>query len=123
MPLELGLFLGCAVFGGKVHRRKNCLILDRNQYRYLKFISDLNGQDIHAHQGHPQNAVQETRDWLVSASKLSRIPDGKAIWKRYQQFQTAMPEICAAIGKHPARLVFIEYVDIIDEWRLLHPYH
>ena len=120
MPLELGLFLGCAVFGRKAHSRKNCLILDRDRYRYLKFISDLNGQDIHAHQGQPHRAVQEVRDWLVSASKLSRVPDGKVIWNRYQRFQKAMPKICKRLGKHPSRLVFVEYVDIIDQWLFLH---
>ena len=38
MPLELGVFLGAKRYGGPDQRRKNCLILDREQYRYQQFI-------------------------------------------------------------------------------------
>ena len=31
MPLELGLFLGARLFGGRGQRQKNCLILDRER--------------------------------------------------------------------------------------------
>jgi hypothetical protein len=48
MPLELGLFLGAKRFGGNDHKQKNCLILDIEQFRYQKFISDLGGQDVRA---------------------------------------------------------------------------
>jgi hypothetical protein len=121
MPLELGLFLGCTVFGGKPHARKNCLIFDRERYRYLKFISDLNGQDIHAHGGQPKRAISEVRDWLAGASKGSNIPDGAVIWNRYKRFQQALPKICKRIGKQPGKLIFVEFVDIIDKWRPTNP--
>jgi hypothetical protein len=49
MPLELGLFLGAKRYGAQ--RRKAVLVLDTEQYRYQRFISDLSGQDIHAHGG------------------------------------------------------------------------
>ena len=117
MPLELGLFLGCTLFGGKQHARKNCLILDRDRYRYLKFISDLNGHDIHSHGGQPKQAINEVRDWLVGASRRSNIPGGDLIWRRYQRFQKGLPKICKLLGKHPDKLIFVEYVDIIDKWR------
>lgn len=45
MPLELGLFLGCKRFGGEHHSRKACLVLDRERYRFQRFISDIAGQD------------------------------------------------------------------------------
>ncbi len=51
MPLELGLYLGCRRYGGKSQSKKKCLILDREAYRYRNFISDISGQDIHAHGG------------------------------------------------------------------------
>ncbi len=34
MPFELGLFLGAKRFGNAVQRRKTCLVLDREPYRY-----------------------------------------------------------------------------------------
>src|SRR2546428_11884421 len=40
MPLELGLFLGAKAFGDATQRRKRCLILDRERYRYQRFCSD-----------------------------------------------------------------------------------
>ncbi len=41
MPLELGIYLGCKWFGNKTQRTESCLILDREPYRYQKFISDI----------------------------------------------------------------------------------
>lgn len=41
MPLELGVFLGAARFGSGGQKEKGCLILDREQYRYQKYISDI----------------------------------------------------------------------------------
>ena len=40
MPLELGVFLGAKRFGPGRRRSKRCLILDRDRYRFQKFISD-----------------------------------------------------------------------------------
>jgi hypothetical protein len=50
MPLELGIDLGCKRFSNGVQNEKVILILDSKPYRYQKFISDITGQDIYAHQ-------------------------------------------------------------------------
>ena len=47
MPLELGVFLGAKCFGGKGQKSKRCIILDKEKYRYQRYISDIAGQDIH----------------------------------------------------------------------------
>jgi len=49
MPLELGLFLGAKKFSGRTKRRKVCLVMDTERYRYRNFCSDLAGVDIEAH--------------------------------------------------------------------------
>lgn len=54
MPLELGIFLGAKKLGTKIQREKSCLMLDREAFRYQKFISDIAGQDIRAHSGQPE---------------------------------------------------------------------
>ena len=41
MPLELGVFLGAKRYGETDQQRKSCLILDKEPYRYQKFISDI----------------------------------------------------------------------------------
>jgi len=69
MPFELGLFLGARHFD-KTHRRKRlCLILDREQYRYQEFLSDIGGQDIGSHDDDPRLIVLAVRDWLRDQSK------------------------------------------------------
>lgn len=64
MPLELGLFLGASRFGADYHQDKSVLILDREPYRYQKFISDISGQDIKSHEGIAEHAIRTVRDWL-----------------------------------------------------------
>jgi hypothetical protein len=68
MPLELGLFLGAKRFGTGPQKRKSCLVIDRDKYRYQEFISDIAGQDIAAHGNDPAQAIRAVRDWL-SVSK------------------------------------------------------
>ncbi|HUR83219.1 MAG TPA: hypothetical protein VM733_20850 [Thermoanaerobaculia bacterium] len=67
MPLELGLFLGAKRFGSGKQKLKNCLVLDVERYRYQKFMSDIAGQDIAAHDGTPEAAIRAVRDWLSDA--------------------------------------------------------
>ncbi len=79
MPLELGLFLGAKSFSGeKQQKRKRCLILDSEPYRYQKFISDIAGQDIRSHGGVPLEALKQTRNcWRPSSTALCPVR-----WKR-----------------------------------------
>ena len=46
MPLELGIFLGAKRFGVEDQKGKKCLVMDKERFRYQKFISDIAGQDI-----------------------------------------------------------------------------
>ena len=118
MALELGLYLGCRVFGGADHGNKNCLILDKEPYRYMRFVSDISGQDIHSHKNKPENAVHEVRDWIVNLTRSrDKIPSGEFIWKRYGEFKRDLRKICAKIGKDHSQLTFLEYVDVVRKWR------
>ncbi|HEX8829522.1 MAG TPA: hypothetical protein VF705_00045, partial [Longimicrobium sp.] len=49
MPLELGLFMGAKAFGVRDQKRKAGVILDTENYRFQRYISDIAGQDIRAH--------------------------------------------------------------------------
>jgi hypothetical protein len=55
-------------FAGRKHSNKSCLILDREQWRYRKSLSDLSGRDVRAHKGGPTLAIAAVRDWLVTES-------------------------------------------------------
>ena len=72
MPLELGLFLGARRYGGAAQRRKSCLILDRDRYRFQIFCSDIAGQDIRAHGNEVETALTTVRNWLQTNLTSSR---------------------------------------------------
>jgi hypothetical protein len=116
MPLELGLFLGAKRFGDGRQRKKVCLILDTEKYRYQQFCSDIAGQDPSAHGGDPEQAIRAVRDWLRSHSAVA-LPGGGLIVKRYAQFRTALPQLCKNTGLETTRLIFPDYTALVAAWQ------
>jgi hypothetical protein len=117
MPLELGLFLGARRFGSGRQRRKSCLVLDREQYRYQEFISDIAGQDIAAHGNEPRRAIRAVRDWLATVRTGPPHPPGAAdIEGRHGTFERELPTLCAATRRRSEELTFVEYADIVSTW-------
>lgn len=107
MPLELGMFLGAMKLGTADQQKKECLIFDRTQYRYRKFISDISGQDIQPHHGSFRTAIKRVRDWLNAASGPSvSIPGGTAMVRRYEKYLLDLPAQCAALHLKPNELTF-----------------
>jgi len=115
MPLELGAFLGAKYFGGIEQRRKSCLILDSENYRYQKFISDIAGQDIQAHGNDPRKAVSIVRNWLRVYSPVS-IPSGSIIGSRYEAFRSDLPLLCKGLSLDTRELIYRDYVTLVSEW-------
>jgi len=116
MPLELGMFLGAKRFGDGRQKLKTCLILDREQYRYHKFISDIAGQDIRAHSDSPTEAIKIVRNWLSDSSKRTTIPGGKEICKRYDRFRRDLPDLCDDIKIEEDEMTFNDYALLVSEW-------
>jgi hypothetical protein len=116
MPFELGLYLGCKFFGSPTQKEKRCLILDREQYRYRVSISDIAGQDIHAHKGEPAQAIKDVRDWLVGVSKAKGVPGGAEISSRYLQFKQDLPGICKELKRAREELTFIDFSEMVAIW-------
>lgn len=115
MPLELGIFLGAKRYGHGRQRQKCVLILDRSKYRYQKFISDLAGVDIHAHKGRPNAAIEETRNWLSTASRLD-LPGGSDVITRYKRFRRQLPELADALRLDPKKLTYADFVKLTTRW-------
>jgi len=115
MPLELGLFLGGLKYGAGRQKKKSLLVLDREPYRYQKFISDLSGQDVLAHANNPQTMVKIIRDWLAGSTKAI-IPSGTEIYQRYKLFKKSMPSICSKLGIQPSGLSYEDYRSILAIW-------
>ncbi len=119
MPLELGIFLGAKRFGGPKQKRKNCLILDRERYRYQQYCSDIAGQDIRAHRDDPEAAIRVVRDWLRNGTARSgvRMPGVSKIQERYRTFRADLPVMCDELGLDPDDLIFNDYTTAIASWQ------
>lgn len=116
MPLELGMFLGAKRFGGKRQTEKCCMVMDREQYRFQQYISDIAGQDIKAHNDDPERAVGVVRNWLNAASKRRTIPGGGAIWRRYQRYQEDLPGLCDTADLAVNEMTFNDKATFASEW-------
>jgi hypothetical protein len=116
MPLELGIFLGAKKYGDTDQRKKTCLIMDSDRYRYQIFISDIAGQDIKQHENDPLKAIPVVVDWLRNASRRVTIPGGAVVVARFNTFKADLPNICAAAGITVAELGFNDYAIFVSEW-------
>lgn len=116
MPLEFGVFLGAKRFGTTEQKRKKCLVLDKEPYRYQQFISDIAGQDIKAHKDDTETIVKVVRNWLRTASRRQMIPGGGIIWKRYQTFLRDLPQTAEELRLDAGDLIFNDYASVIARW-------
>lgn len=82
MPFELGLDVGCRIFGDSEWKRKKCLILEAERYRYQAAISDLSNSDIKVRKNEPQEALTAVRDWLVVEARID-APGPGALWGKF----------------------------------------
>ena len=85
MAFELGLDIGCRVFGGKEQKKKKCLVFERDRYSIQAALSDLSNSDVFAHKNNPETAVRHVRNWFVHETHAS-APSGTAIWYAYNDF-------------------------------------
>lgn len=117
MPLELGIFLGARWFGDRIQKRKSCLVLDTDRYRYQQYISDIAGQDIGSHRGDARHAIKTFRDWLAgSRPGIPHPPGAAAIAKRFERFTDDLPAICAKTERAVDDLTFAEFADAASTW-------
>lgn len=115
MPLELGLFLSAKHFGQKKQTNKNCIVLDKDQYRYQKFISDISGMDIKAHCNEVEKVIPLVRNWLSSYSK-EMIPSGSKMSKRYIEFLKQLSKQTHKLNLVPSELTFGDFVNLSAAW-------
>ena len=120
MPLELGIFLGAKKFGGKDQKLKRLLVLDKEQYRYQMFISDLAGVDIKHHAAVPQNAIRATRDWLANVSRR-QLPSANRILNIHGNFMGDLPELAAKLEFDVASMPYVDFERIVVSWLVSAP--
>lgn len=117
MPFELGIFLGAKKYGNPTQREKSCLILERDQYRYQIYCSDIAGQDIRAHGNKAETAIRAVRNWLSTARGTSvAIPSPKRIAQRYIAYRFDLPTMCHAQNLDLRDLSFLGYRTLVTGW-------
>ena len=118
MPFELGVFLGAKRFGNTEQRKKSTLVLDIDPFRYRNFISDIAGNDPHAHGGEPVQAIRKVRDWLA-----------ECLWPKAAKCQPCRGTI-SAVSAGFARpggiqgfdlnaIPYVDYLYFVTEWLTL----
>ncbi|MBJ7485632.1 MAG: hypothetical protein JHC99_13140 [Brevundimonas sp.] len=116
MPLELGLFLGAKRYGSEAQAVKRCIILDVERYRFQRFISDIAGQDIHAHDGEATRCIEEVATWLRTQSRVRTVPGGRAIAAEFAVFELALPALCALWTLEPDEMTFGDLATLASEY-------
>lgn len=91
-------------------------MLDREPYRYQKFMSDIAGQDISAHHGEVEKLIATVRDWLSTASGGKLLPGGAAIAARFAAFSAELPDTAAKFRLAVDELTFKNYANFASEW-------
>jgi len=116
MPLELGIFLGAKRFGNRRQQRKSCLVMDREPFRYQKFMSDIAGQDISSHDGQPEKLIGLVRDWLSTVLLRGAIPSGGILRDWYTEFLRFRPVLCHQRQLRETELTFRDRTIVVEEW-------
>lgn len=116
MPLELGLWFGAHRFGGAPQAHKRCIILDRERFRYQRFISDIAGQDPHSHEGKLDTLVAELTAWLRHLPSGERPGGGKQMLQEYRLFQELLPGMCADAKLTVDELTFGDFVTFASSY-------
>lgn len=119
MPFELGVFYSAKHFGDVTQEKKSFLVLEKEEYRYQKFISDISGIDVSPHGNNPKNLIIKVQQWLRTSSRRTTIPAGELINTRFELFQTQIKAACVKVAIDYDEMAFIDLVKNMTDWLLL----
>lgn len=123
MPFELGLDVGCRLFGSRQRKDKRLLVLEAEPFRYRAAISDLSGSDIAVHGNEPVDALSGVRNWLNTTAGL-RAPGPTEIWNRFSDFMAGNYDVLRARGYSDEDIKSLPVPDLIDDmqrWAAANP--
>jgi hypothetical protein len=119
MPFELGLDMGCKRFSKGKLKNKKLLILEVEQFRYRKALSDISGLDIKCHENKPSKLIHQVRNWFVETLGLHGMPSGTKFWYIFTDFASEFYDNRLSEGYTDEDLNMMpipEYIDYIKEW-------
>ena len=114
MPFELGLDMGARFSARRNTKlaRKKFLIIDAQDFRYQKALSDISGNDIEAYKNQPRLLVVKVRNWILSHEKR-KIKTGSIIWEKYNEFYFDFTESLKNEGYKPLDFQEMKYSELI----------
>ncbi len=113
MPLECGIDFGFMLSGNKKFSQKRFLILEKEKFRYQKFMSDIAGNDIRAHHNNPELAIKNVRDWM-KINVGHQVEWANAIWMAFNEFLFDYIEFAEQKKYDPYKIQSITFSDLID---------
>ncbi|MFN0079978.1 MAG: hypothetical protein ACKVY0_26225 [Prosthecobacter sp.] len=116
MPFELGIFIGASHILKTRRLRRRALVLDRDRYRYQKFLSDIAGQDIRSHDDNPGKAIRAARDWLAANCQDRKLPSTGLITREFELMTATMTPFVKSLGLHAHDLPFVDLKRVIGTW-------
>ena len=115
MPFELGLFWWAKKFGDKQQKEKIALIFEKQKYGYQKYLSDINGVDIRAHENKQEIIIKSVCNWLRTSSGRKTIPNFSQVLKDYKNFvQTSLPQLLVQSHTQNHDLTFNDYCAFVS---------
>jgi hypothetical protein len=111
MPFECGIDFGIKL-ANPAQSEKRFLILEKEQYRYHRVISDISGNDIKAHGNEPELVIKAIRNWFKPP--ITDIPGHKKIWLKYCEFEADFERTLKAEGCNPKDIKELTLSDVIE---------
>jgi len=118
MPFELGIDVGCRLFGRNPWSGKKCLILEKEHYRYQAAISDISNSDIAVHHDDQEILIAEVRNWLNNQAGL-RARGPLAVWTAFLDFVTENYAVLKDRGfsdRDIEKLPVSEFIESVERW-------
>lgn len=118
MPFELGVDVGCRMFGTDEQKQKKCLVLEAERYRYQAALSDLSGSDISVHKNEPEEAASRVRGWLAGQCR-PKAPGPAKIWGAFNDFMAENYDDLISRGfseEDIENLAMPEQIECMEEW-------
>lgn len=133
MPFELGIDFGLRSFVS-AHSEKKALILETDEFEYMKAISDINGYDIKSHDDDIEKLIQCLRSWFAENAGLRNLNSSSKIYadfivftrdlfdkktlKYKGEYNSTRAEKFA--NDEIAEMTIPEYIDEVNSWRIRH---
>jgi hypothetical protein len=111
MPFECGIDFGIKL-ANPAQKDKRFLILEKEQYRYQKVISDISGNDIKAHGNEPELVIKAIRNWFKPL--IRDISGHKSIWLAYCEFESDFEAVLESDGYNPKDISELTFSDVIE---------